>query len=80
MRDALVLFAPPMPEPEFVQNKIGAQLKWPMDKMEVGGPAIWVPMDQANAARLSAFNYGLRNGMIFRSKKTGSFVRIWRVA
>lgn len=78
MRDAICAFAS-MSEPEYVPNKIGAQLKWPVDRLEVGDPAIWAPLDQANAARLSAFNYGIRQNKIFRSKKCGAFIRIWRI-
>lgn len=55
-------------------------MKRPFDKMNVGDPAIVVPLSEANAARLSAFNYGLRNGRVFKSKKAGQFIRIWRIA
>lgn len=78
MRDAIVAFAPQVvfEVPESVGQKT---LKYPFDTMGVNG-FIFVEIDKAQAARQAACNYGKRHGMVFQSKRYGSFVKIWRAA
>jgi hypothetical protein len=55
-------------------------LKYPLDRLEVGGEPLWVSLDKAQAARQAACNYGQRHDRVFKSKRYGSQVKIWRAA
>ena len=55
----------------------GRLCKYPFDQMEVGD-SFFVPKDEAEKARSSAWKYAKRKGMRFETRKEKDGARIWR--